>query len=110
MEGIICGNPPNCNLIAVPDNAVHIIQYGSPYKEELNALLLWFKEAGLDIYSRMRLDLKFSAGRGITTTSETRSLSIETIHHVFIIYGICLTICVLAFFAEVFWWKFFAVV
>lgn len=88
----------------MPDNAVQIVQYGSPYLDELNKLLLWFKEAGLDLQSRMRLNLKSSDQRA-SDAAFVKGLSFDNLSQVFQFYGLCLAICILTFLGELFWWQ-----
>lgn len=87
-------------IVSVPDNAVQIVQYGSPYLEELNKLLSWFKEAGLDLYSRMRLNMQLSTP---TPAREVHSLSFGNVSHAFRCYGMCLAACIVTFIAELVW-------
>lgn len=89
-------------FVSVPDNAVQIVQYGSPYLPQLNTLMLWFKEAGLDQYSRMRLNLKLTVQSAVP---EVHSLSYDHVSHAFTLLGVGLFVSVLAFIGELVWWE-----
>lgn len=87
----------------MPDNAVQIVQYGSPFLGELNKLMLWSKEAGLDLYSRMRFNSKSTANREYTAQM-FNSLSVDNLSQFFTLFGMCLATCTFVFFGELFWW------
>lgn len=81
----------------MPDNAVQIVQFGSPFLPRLNTLLLWFKEAGLDQYSRKRLNLKLSVQNG---APEVQCFSYEDVSPAFNVLGVGLSVSFLAFMGE----------
>lgn len=71
--------------------------------DELNKLLLWFKEAGLDQYSRMRLNLKFAAKPVVA--DEVNGLSFESVSHAFSLFKFGVVTCILTFLGELLWWQ-----
>ena len=90
--------------------AVQIVQYGSPYVDELNKLLLRFKEAGLDQHSRMQLNLALSSRRAgepptksMAAVVAVRGLSLTNVSHAFWLYVGNLAISLITFLVELFW-------
>lgn len=81
---------------------MQIVQFGSPYLPELNTLMLWFKEAGLDLYSRMRLNLKLTVQNAVP---EVLGLSYDHVSHAFTLLGVGLSVSLLAFIVEIIWWE-----